>query len=111
VLPTLLECAGIQIPPLLQGRSLRPVLDGARETGRDSALMEQRGWKSLRTRRFRYVCESSGHELLWDVEADPHEHREIAADLSYADALADLRRQLIVRVLENEQPLPRVWNY
>jgi arylsulfatase A-like enzyme len=111
ILPTLLECAGIQIPPQVQGRSLLPLLQGADGPGRESALLEHRGWKSLRTPRFHYLCESSGRESLWDLERDPGEYADVAGDPAYASALADLRRLLLQRLLENEQPLPRVWNY
>ncbi|MGH2354331.1 MAG: sulfatase family protein [Chloroflexota bacterium] len=111
VLPTLLECAATPIPPHVQGRSLLPVLGGATTTGRDSALMEHRGWKALRTERYRYVSESTGRERLWDLEHDPGEYADVAEDRAYAPALAELRKGLLRRVLEAEQPLPRLWPY
>ena len=111
VLPTLLECAGIQAPPHAQGRSLAGALDGEEWTGRDSALMEHRGWKALRTERYRYVCESSGRETLYDLEQDPGEYVDVAGDPAYAAALSDLRHRLLQRVLAAEQPLPRAWAY
>ncbi len=114
VLPTLLEGAGIQVPPLVQGRSLLPVLQGAGVTGRASALTEGRGWKSLRTEGYRYVCsfgEPEGGEHLWDLEDDPGEYRDVAGNPGYAPALAEHRLLLLQRLLQNEQPLPRVWGY
>jgi arylsulfatase A-like enzyme len=111
VLPTLLECAGVPVPPIVQGRSLLPALQSAEFAGRDSALTEAAGWKALRTDRYRYVCESDGAEHLWDLESDPGEYADVAADARHAAALADMRHRLLVRVLENEQPLPRVWGY
>lgn len=111
VLPTLLECAGVPVPPSVQGRSLLPVLQGASDDVRDSAITEARGWKALRTERYRYVCESSGAEHLWDLERDPGEYCDVAADPDYASALAGLRGQLLTRVIANERALPRVWPY
>jgi arylsulfatase A-like enzyme len=111
VLPTLLEYAGVPVPPSVQGRSLLPVLTGATTEVRDSAITEARGWKALRTARYRYVCESSGAEHLWDLEADPGEYCDVAADSEYAEALSDHRRLLLIRTIENEHPLPRVWAY
>jgi arylsulfatase len=126
VLPTLLESAAIQVPPLVQGRSLLPVLEGQEGDGRPSALTESNGWKSLRTTRYRYVCrltpegatatgpgQGAGgmEEHLWDVQADPGEYADLAADESCAGALAELRGHLLQRLLGQEQPLPRVWPY
>ena len=111
VLPTLLECAGVPVPPPVQGRSLLPALQGAPTVARDAALTEHHGWKALRTERYRYVCESDGGERLWDLETDPGEYVDVAADPAYATALVEMRRRLLVRVLQHEQPLPRAWAY
>lgn len=111
VVPTLLECAGVPVPPQVQGRSLLPVLEGRECSGRDSALMEQRGWKSLRTTRYRYLCESSGKESLWDLERDSGEYVDVAGDPAYGEVLSEMRGRLLRRVIENEQPLPRAWSY
>lgn len=113
VVPTLLECAGIQAPPHLQGRSLAPLLAGdeAAARGRDSALMEHAGWKNLRTRRHRYVVEAGGKEALYDLARDPGEYTDLAGDPAQAGALAELRGRLLQRLIERERPLPRIWPY
>jgi arylsulfatase A-like enzyme len=111
VLPTLLECAGIQIPSQLQGESLAPILAGDDFSGRGSALMEHSGWKSLRTRQFRYVVDDEGREMLWDLEKDPGEYFDVQADPAYATVLFEHRRLLLQRLLEMERPLPRTWPY
>lgn len=114
VLPTILEAAAIPIPPALQGQSLLHMLSGShdREEARwDSALTEHRGWKSLRTRTHRYGVAASGEEHLFDIEADPDETRNIAADPRSADALAAHRHQLLQRLIERERPRTRTWTY
>ena len=112
VVPTLLECAGIQVPPHLQGRSLLPILAGSdADPGRDAALMEHTGWKSLRTRRYRYIAEAGGKEALYDLEVDPGEYADVANDPGYAEVLAEMRGKLLRRLIELERPLPRVWPY
>lgn len=110
VVPTILDCAGIQQPAAVQGRSFRWAFTSA-EGGRDSALMEHAGWKSVRTRRYRYVIHADGREALWDVQTDPDEYRECAADAAYTEILAEQRRLLLQRLLELERPLPRAWPY
>jgi arylsulfatase A-like enzyme len=118
VLPTVLECAGVPVPPQVQGRSLVPLLRGdvagGAAGGRDSALTEARGWKALRTERHRYVCRvtaAGAEEHLWDLQQDPGEYHDVAGDPAYAAVLAEHRRRLLARTIENEQPLARVWAY
>lgn len=111
VLPTLLECAGIQVPPHLQGISLAGLLMGEPYTGHGSALMEFTGWKNLRTPAFRYLVHQDGREMLWNIAQDPGEYHDVASDPAYADALWDHRRVLLQRLIAMERPLPRVWPY
>lgn len=113
VLPTLLDCAAIQVPPHLQGDSLLPLLRGAAAPGNGdaSALMEHRGWKTLRTARFRYLVEANGSEKLFDLDEDPKEYHDVAGDAGYQAHLGEMRRRLIQRLLEIERPLPRTWTY
>ena len=111
VLPTLLESAGIQIPPHLQGRSLLSLLQGEDAPIKDAALTEHTAWKSLRTDRFRYVAHADGQEFLYDLEAEWGDYRDVAGDSSYAPALAEVRRTLVRRLIEMERPRPRVWPY
>lgn len=111
VLPTLLGLAGLQTPPQVQGTSLLPLLAGGGGAGRTSALLEAHTWKALRTATHRYVVHADGRESLWDLQADPGEHQDVAGGAAYAAVLADLRRQMLTRLLAREQPLPRTWPY
>ncbi|HET7768946.1 MAG TPA: hypothetical protein VFN74_09215, partial [Chloroflexota bacterium] len=70
-----------------------------------------RGWKALRTARYRYVAEASGQEHLWDLDEDPGEYNDVVHERAYAEDLAELRRVLLTRVIATERVLPRVWNY
>jgi iduronate 2-sulfatase len=70
-----------------------------------------RGWKTLRTERYRYVLESDGSEQLYDLQADPNAYRDLKADLSQRETLAQLRHQLLVHQLDSERPRPRSWPY
>lgn len=111
VLPTLLEAAGIQVPPHVQGSSLLPLLRGAPVASSATAVMEANGWKTLRSAGFRYLLHADGRESLWDLEADPCEYRDLACDDRYQDVLAEHRRLLLQRLLTMERPLPRTWIY
>ena len=111
IVPTLLELAGIQIPPLLQGESLAGVVERGDEAGKSVALTEGDGWKSLRTERYRYLIHSDGREKLWDLDAEAGEYFDVAPCADYAAALTDCRKLLLQRLLEIERPLPRAWTY
>ena len=114
VLPTILDTAGIQIPPDLQGLSLRPLIDGRPDPARlerQCAISEHAGWKTLRTERFRYLVERDGSETLYDLVADPLGLTDIAADPAASPALSSCRTTLIRRLIERERPLDRTWTY
>jgi arylsulfatase A-like enzyme len=111
LVPTLLDLAGIQTPPWIQGRSLLPVLHGGSDSLRGSALTEMTGWKSLRMRGLRYVAHADGTELLFDLERDPGGYQDVAGWAEYQTSLAQARWELIRRLIERERPLPRTWAY
>ncbi|MCY3906765.1 MAG: sulfatase-like hydrolase/transferase [Anaerolineaceae bacterium] len=111
VLPSLLEMAGIQVPPHLQGSSLLPLLHGAQDDSQGSAMMEANGWKTLRTADFRYLVHDDGRESLRDLRADPREYHDVSGDRRYGEALSEHRHLLLQRLLSMERPLPRTWIY
>jgi arylsulfatase A-like enzyme len=111
VVPTLLTRAAIQTPPHIQGQSLAEALAGGPFEGRGSALMEQTGWKNLRTEQYRYLIHDDGRESLWDIERDPGEYQDVSTDPAYEAILAAHRHQLLQRLVSRECPLPHIWPY
>jgi arylsulfatase len=113
IAPTLLAAAGVQIPPMMQGRDLGPILRGGQERipALAGALTESAGWKALRTEAYRYVVHDDGTELLWRLADDPGEYRDLANDPSAADALADCRLRLLARLVALERPTAPAWPY
>jgi arylsulfatase A-like enzyme len=111
VVPTLLECIGIPLPYHLQGLSFFEALTERAFTGRESALTEGEGAKSLRTAKYRYVSSADGQELLFDLDTDPHGYLNVANESDYAQALAEVRHQMLRHLMQIEQPLPRTWAY
>jgi arylsulfatase A-like enzyme/Tfp pilus assembly protein PilF len=98
VLPTLLDYAGLPIPPAIEGRSLRPALEG-REMSDAPAYAEtlyperEFGWAplhALRTARFKLI--DAPHPELYDLAADAKEAtNRLAAESVQAE---ELRRKL-----------------
>ena len=111
VLPTLLDCAAIQRPAHLQGRSFFPALKDGAWSGRPAALTEMHGWKTLRSDQYRYVLDRDGREQLYYLPEDPRAYCNLSADPAHGAALAQMRHQLLVHQLESERPRERIWPY
>jgi arylsulfatase A-like enzyme/cytochrome c-type biogenesis protein CcmH/NrfG len=98
VLPTLLDYAGLELPPELEGRSLRPALEG-REMSDAPAYAEtlyplrELGWAPLfawRTSRHKMI--EAPKPELYDLEKDPGETQNRAAGENAR--LADMQQKL-----------------
>lgn len=111
VVPTVLSCAGLPVPRTLQGNCILPGLVNDCIDDDGLGLTEHTGWKSLRMDGFRYVSEADGNEMLFDLEQDPMEYHNVAADAAYADQLAESRRRMLQRLIAMERPKPKTWPY
>ena len=112
VTPTVLDYCGIQVPPEMQGRSLRPTIEGHEGSPRKSVYIEHRhpfrdSWKTVRTHQIKYCVSNEGDELLFDLVADPHELTNVVADPAHADALHAMRDEMVRRWFDVEKQLPR----
>jgi arylsulfatase A-like enzyme len=114
---TILDYAGIAAPDGMEGRSLRPLVEGRDTPWRDELFLEslftmrdnpfQEG---IRTQRWKYIRFYDGKmsfkeadvdfkgrapefEMLFDLQADPTEHTNLAADPKHAVILAELRQK------------------
>lgn len=103
VYPTLAELAGLQVPPGLDGRSFKSLLDGDSTKHRDHAIQvyprSNRLGRSIRTERYRLVewkmpgAAADTAELeLYDYQADPFESRNLATEKP--DVVGQLRQLL-----------------
>ena len=111
VAPSLLEWAGLPVPPDLQGKSLCNLAAGRTSTHRDSAFSEIGDVKILRAGSYRYVCDRKGAEQLYDLEEPLGEYRNLAANAEYAEALGDMRHRMIARLASKETIAKRDWLY
>jgi len=115
--PTVLDYCGVQVPPTLQGRSYRPLLEGRPYQERSSAYIAYHmpfgaSWRAVRGRDWFYAVAGGGQELLFDLRRDPRQLHNVAADLAHSDALAAMRRELISRWFDVEaQSLRRTAAY
>jgi len=97
LVPTLCDYAGTDAPADLEGRSLRPIVEGARPRDwRDFVPVEGEFACMVRTDRYKYALydEGENREQLYDLREDPHETRNAAGDAGKGPVLEEHRRLL-----------------
>jgi len=102
VLPTVLELAGLPVPPTAMGRrDLAPVLLGEKSpqtlppTYAVSRLFwpeRARQWVAVRTPEHKYILRGGQSEELYDLRADPGEQRPIDDPVALEEMRSELRR-------------------
>jgi arylsulfatase A-like enzyme len=69
---------GLPITPL-EGKSLRPILEGKARDGHEALFWEHEGNRAVRRGRWKLVSQYPGGWELYDIEADRTELRDLAA--------------------------------
>jgi arylsulfatase A-like enzyme len=109
LIPTLCDFAGIEPPPGLAGRSIKPLTAArnSRQTWRDCLVIENEASRFLVGNRFKYAVYRDGEprEMLVDLKADPGEMKNLAVDPKQADILSQHRRLLRKWYRENGETL------
>jgi arylsulfatase A-like enzyme len=100
---TFLNWAGATQPARYEGTSLAPLVEGAKDvTWRTSFFCEHVDlapfitWEGIRDQRYvyaRYFDQKPAYEFLHDLQTDPDELKNLAADPAHADVLQKLREQ------------------
>ena len=103
--PTLVELCSLPERSDLEGHSLRPQLAEAHAKREWPAITSHnQGNHAVRSERWRYIRYADGSEELYDLETDPNEWTNLAADAKHAGTLAEHRRWL---PKIDEPPVPR----
>ena len=104
IFPTLLELTGFPARPDLEGHSLMPQLKDARAPREWPAITtHNHDNHGIRTERWRYIRYADGLEELYDMQADPNEWKNLAADPKFLAVKTDLAKWL---PKVNKQPVP-----
>ena len=97
VVPTVCDYAGIEPPPDMRGKSLKPILEGRQTKWHDYVVTEMPGNRGrlVRTERYKYVTYAGDStDQLFDMKGDPGETVNLAADPQQASVVAEHRQML-----------------
>ncbi|MDQ6435340.1 alkaline phosphatase family protein [Mesorhizobium sp. LHD-90] len=116
IMPTVLDWIGLKVPRTCDGASLMPFLRGEEPTDwRDAVYFEQDfrdvrlqrpetmlGINSdqccyavVRDKRFKYIHFAALPPLLFDLEADTHETKNLATDTAYASVMLKYAQKML----------------
>ena len=93
--PTFCDLAGLKTPASVEGRSLSPLLHGGSKPVRDSVFLAyknfQRGVRTDRWKLILYNVKGRQTAQLFDLQSDPLEMKNLAAEPAYAAHVRELR--------------------
>lgn len=100
IFPTLCAMLGLDVPASVDGQSLVGALQRDEAVRQEMYLAYERLHRGLRDRQHKlieYQIDGRRHTQLFDLTADPHELRDLAADPACEAILADMRTRLALQ--------------
>jgi arylsulfatase A-like enzyme len=124
--PTLLDAAGLPIPPEMQGQSILPIVRQEAVSWPSEVFVqisESQVGRAIRTHRWKYgvtAPDKDGRwdagsdvyvdEYLYDLQADPWELNNLILSKQHSDVLVNLRSRLQARTVGAGEEAPRFVN-
>lgn len=92
IYPTVCSLVGIQGPPGIEGKNLRPIWQGKAEKVRDYVFLSfAKVQRSVRDERWKFIrYPQINHTQLFDLENDPHELHNLANDPAQAERVENM---------------------
>lgn len=129
LLPSMLELAGLPVPPILEGESLTGLLQGEEQAGRAAVVefnryeIEHDSWggfqpvRGLVTQRYKLVLNLLYSDELYDLEQDPGEVNNLIDHPDYSHVRNQLHDRLLDWMYAKRDPFRgpawerRIWRY
>ena len=103
--PTFCEFASTDIPNTVEGKSLKATLLGAPPSNRESMFFAyknfQRAARNDRWKIIKYNVEGKVRTQLFDLQNDPLETKDLAANVAYKSQLDEMEKLLVDVMIEN----------
>ena len=112
--PTVLTAGGAAVPSQMRGRPLQGLVDGTAQDWPEEVFVqisESQVGRAVRTRRWKYSVQAPGkkgsrdpnaeryvEDFLYDLDADPHERKNLVDDPALAAVRDELRARLVRRM-------------
>jgi arylsulfatase A-like enzyme len=119
IVPTICDYAGVALPRAVTGVSLRPIIEDPQAAGRGYAVCELSPFRSqphrqgriLRTPQYKYTAFTDGQrpEMLFDMQDDPGETRNLAGQAAHRDELLRHRRLLVQWIEQTDDDFRAPW--
>ena len=104
IAPTILDYAGIAVPELMHGESMKPLVEGTRNRRRPGflceyvsdafpAIVKSEGYRTERWKYIRWLDCSPETEELYDLSTDPMEEYNLAGKQDHTANLYNIRKQ------------------
>jgi arylsulfatase A-like enzyme len=98
IYPTLCDLTGIPKPDHLKGESMTSIMQGDAEYWKNIAFTEWQGARNVVTDRYSYSYwfeeRHKGAKMLFDLETDPRENKNVAFDPEYSEVVKELQTKL-----------------
>lgn len=117
IIPTLLDFAGLECPPILEGKSMKPTLENPSNFYRDEAFIEfnrfsvtHDSWfgfipiRSIVTEQYKLVINLHYTDELYDLSNDPGELHNLILNTKYSDIREELHRKLMDEMNRSRDP-------
>jgi len=116
LLPTMLELAGLDVPAIMEGQSIVPLLCGKEEPERDVIMefhryeIEHDSWggfqpvRSIVSAHYKLVINLLHTDELYDLKQDPAEVNNLIAHPDYAEVRNGLHERLLDWMYEKRDP-------
>ena len=109
IFPTVCDLVGAPVPKPLDGKSLAPVIRGQKVNVRDTVFLAYRGLqRAVRRGRWKLIrYPQINTTQLFDLQADPHETHDLAADPDHAGKVNELLAAMAgqQKLFGDKQPL------